>query len=177
MPELEIEFRRAEAHDAERLSTFAARVFPLGGRPGADSADIQAYIATQLTPERFRELIADPNTSVLVAASGREIVGYGVLVRDCRHPQIDAETQAEVRKFYVDPAFHGQGVARHLMRELLLGAANSGAIWLSVFSENPRAIRFYEWAGFSVIGKQDYWVGEDCQKDFVMQYDAAKGAR
>ena len=177
MPESKIEFRRATAGDAAPLSALAARLFPLGGRPGAASADIQAHIATQLTPGRFRQLIADPATHTVLALSGSEIVGYGVLVSNCRHEQIHADAQAEVRKFYVDPAYHGQGLARDLMSELLQAASPSELVWLSVFSENPRAIRFYERFGFHVIGTQDYWVGHDCQKDFVMRRDVEKGSR
>lgn len=177
MPPLDIAFRRASAHDAERLSAFAASVFPLGGRPGAAALDIEAHIATQLNPDRFRELIADPATHVILAMSGEEIVGYGVMVCDCRHSQVEANTQAEVRKFYVDPRYHGQGLADALMRHLLREGDGLDTVWLSVFSENPRAIRFYERCGFRVIGKQDYWVGDDCQKDFVMRRDVAKGTR
>jgi diamine N-acetyltransferase len=177
MPQLDFEFRRATARDAEGLSAFAARVFPLGGRSDAPATDIQAHIAAHLTPERFCELIADPDAVVILASSGPEIAGYGVLIHDCRHPQIEEPTQAEVRKFYVDPQHHGQGLAHRLMRELLQAASPGETVWLSVFSENPRAIRFYERSGFRVVGKQDYWVGDDCQKDFVMRREVEEGTR
>jgi GNAT superfamily N-acetyltransferase len=111
MIQLAIEVRPAKAADAEALSGFAARVFPLGGRPGADPAHLAAYIAAELTPKRFRELIADKNAVLLIAESGGRIAGYAALVHACGNSQIQAKSPAELRKLYVDPRYHGGGVA------------------------------------------------------------------
>ena len=104
--------------DAEALSAFAASVFPLGGRPGADPQDLAHYIARELTAERFRALIQDPNAMLFVAEMADRICGYAVVLRSSPHPQIEGPP-AEVRKFYVSPAHHGRGVADQLMRQAL----------------------------------------------------------
>ena len=41
-------------------------------------------------------------------------------------------------------------------------------IWLAVWEENPRAIRFYEKNGFQKVGVKDFRLGSDVQHDFVM---------
>jgi ribosomal protein S18 acetylase RimI-like enzyme len=175
MIQLAIEVRPAKVADAEALSGFAARVFPLGGRPGADPAHLAAYIAAELTPKRFRELIADKNAVLLIAESGGRIAGYAALVHACGNSQIQAKSPAELRKLYVDPRYHGGGVADALMRELLRATeAACEAIWLSVYSENARAIAFYTRSGFRLAGEHDFLVGEDRQKDFLMRRDVAK---
>ena len=159
--------RRPSASDAEALAAFSSRIFPLGGRPGADPADLDAFISTELTPARFRTWAADPNALLQISEYAGRIAGFAMLLRQQRHPLIAKEDIAELRKLYVDPAFHGSGVADHLTRELLQEAAER-PVWLSVFSENPRAIRFYQRWGFVVVGEQDFIVGKDHQKDFLM---------
>ena len=171
--------RPAVPAEAEALSVFAAKVFPLGGRPGADPADLEAYFAAELTPDRFRALSQDPGVVLLVAESERQIAGYAALVHDCKHPKLPANSPAELRKLYVVPDHHGRGVADALMRELLLAVRTSAdVVWLSVFSENARAIAFYQRWGFRLVGTHDFLVGEDRQKDFLMQRDAdSKGTQ
>lgn len=172
MPDVPITIRRADDNDAETLSGFAARVFPLGGRPGADSTDLAAYISTELTRERFRSILANPHSLLLLAESGSSLAGYGLLVHQSANPQIDAHAPEEVRKLYVDPRYHGRGVADALMRDMLIAVApECDVIWLGVFSENSRAIAFYERWGFRRIGTQHFLVGDDRQKDFLMRRD------
>lgn len=177
MSQLAIAFRLATLDDAEALAPFAARLFPLGGRPGAAPAHIDAYIAAELTPERFRQWILDPAALILLAETDNDIIAYAMLLLNQAHPQITAQSPAELRKFYVDPSFHGQGVANTLMHETLKFAHNCDIVWLTVFTENPRGIRFYERSGFRIVGSQDFWVGDDCQKDFLMSLDLEKGTR
>lgn len=170
-----LDFRRAVAADADSISVLAIATFPLGCPPGTDPADIAAHAARELTPERFRAYIADPAATTLVAHSGDELAGYAIFVRGEVHPLLAegpaavAPSQcAEVRKFYVDPRFHGSGIAQELMRRELEEHADAAVIWLSASAANPRAQIFYGKFGFEVIGTQQYRVGNDLQDDLVM---------
>jgi|SRR5579859_5553440 len=173
MSALGICVRCAMHEDAEALSAFAAAVFPLGGRPGADPLDLAHYIAAELTAERFRTLIENPNAILLVAETGDQICGYALVLRSSPHPQIEGVAPAEVRKFYVAPAYHGRGVAGELIREALASLERDrlAVVWLSTYSENPRAIAFYKKWGFHIVGTQEFLVGADPQKDFLMRRD------
>lgn len=177
MPEPEISVRRATVVDAEALSRFSAEVFPLGCPANTSPDDLANYISEELTPERFCALLQDNRVVILVAETQREIAAYTLLARGVCHSQVQCPNQSELRKFYVRAKFHGRGVADVLMAELLALAANDGTLWLSVFSENRRAISFYERWGFRVIGTQDFLVGADYQKDYVMQREAKLSAR
>jgi ribosomal protein S18 acetylase RimI-like enzyme len=46
-----------------------------------------------------------------------------------------------------------------------------GSIWLTVWENNGRAIRFYERWGFQKVGVYDFVVGRDIQKDLVFLRD------
>jgi len=165
--------RCAMSDDAESVSAFAAAVFPLGGPPGADPLDLAHYIATELNPECFRTLIENPKAILLVAEMAGHIGGCVLVLRSSPHPQIEDVAPAELQRFYVAPALHGRGVADELMRQALasLGRDRLAAVWLSVYSGNPRAIAFYKKWGFHVVGTQEILVGSDRQKDFLMRRD------
>lgn len=163
--------RTANPSDAHALSLFAASVFPLGC-PETAPGDLTAYISAELSPQRFRALLEDRNITVLVAESSQCIVAYMVVAKLSPHASLPpTPTPAEFRKLYVDPAFHGTGLSDALIQLALsvVGAEGLRPVWLSVFSENPRAISFYKKWGFQIVGSQEFLVGTDRQKDFLMQ--------
>ena len=174
--------RRATPADAAALSAFAASVFPLGC-PETVPSDLAAYIAAELSPSAFRAMLENSNVLVLVAetpadrqaaAETKRIVAYMVALRSSSHPHISRPTSSEFRKLYLDRAYHGSGLADQLMRSALtiLHADSPLPIWLSVFSENSRAIAFYKKWGFRIAGQQEFVVGTDRQKDFLMLREA-----
>jgi ribosomal protein S18 acetylase RimI-like enzyme len=165
--------RCATTDDAEALSAFAAAVFPLGGRPGADPLDLAHYIAGELTAKCFRTWIENPNAIMFLAEMEDQICGYVLVLRSSPQPQIEGGASAELRKLYVAPSHHGRGVADELMHQALASLERDcrAAVWLSVFSENPRAIAFYKKWGFRIVGTQLFLVGADPQKDFLMRRD------
>ncbi len=159
--------------DVEALSAFASAAIPLGGPPGADPLDLAHYIAAELTAKCFRTWIENPNAIMFVAEMADQICGYVLVLRSSRHPQIEDFAPAELRKLYVAPARHGSGIADELVRQALtsLERDRRAAVWLSVFSENPRAIAFYKKWGFRIVGTQLFLVGADPQRDFLMRRD------
>ena len=180
MTESGIFLRRATLADAEALSRLSERVFPLGCPANTNPQDLAQHIANELTPQRFRVLLEDDHRVVILLAETRsELAGYALLVRQSTNAQVQSSVQCELRRFYVEAAYHGRGVADALMKELLAIAAGQreSAIWLSVHSENQRAIAFYKRWGFRIVGTQDFLVGSDPQKDFVMQREATLCAK
>jgi len=170
---IDICVRNAITDDAEALSAFAAAVFPLGGPPSADPLDLAHYIDAELTAQCFRTWIENPNAIMFVAAIADQICGYVLVLRLSPHPQIEDAAPAELRKLYVAPARHGSGIADELVRQALTSLEHDrrAAVWLSVFSENPRAIAFYKKWGFRIVGTQLFFVGADPQRDFLMRRD------
>jgi ribosomal protein S18 acetylase RimI-like enzyme len=64
----------------------------------------------------------------------------------------------------------GRGASVILLEQCLAQARDWGCdvIWLAVWENNPRAMRFYEKNGFRVVGKTLFRLGGDIQHDFVM---------
>ena len=174
MPENVITVRPATVTDAEKLSRLASVTFPLGCPADTDPKHLEQFISTELTPERFREFLADSDVTILLAEVADELAGFTMLVRGCAHPQIAAERPIELRKFYVDAAHHGRGVAQALMQAAQSLLDEHDGAWLSVYSGNARAVSFYRKWGFEVVGTHYFNVGGDPQKDFVMRREGRK---
>jgi ribosomal protein S18 acetylase RimI-like enzyme len=70
----------------------------------------------------------------------------------------------------VDRALHGSGAAQQLMAGVLAYAAAAGhdGVWLQVWEQNPRAIRFYAKAGFTDAGDATFRIGEQVDRDRVL---------
>jgi ribosomal protein S18 acetylase RimI-like enzyme len=180
MTQPKISIRRATVADAEKLSRLSETVFPLGCPTNTNPQDLAQYFAKELTPQRFRVLLNDADrVLIVIAETPTELAGYVLLVRDSSNAQVKSSDQCELRRFYVEPAYHGRGVANALMKESLaiMTDERESAIWLSVHSENERAIAFYKRWGFAIVGTQDFLVGSDPQKDYVMQRSATLSAK
>lgn len=64
----QVSVRLARHHEAAALADLAARTFPLANPPGADPANIAAFIANNLTAMHFAAYAAHPNARLVVAA-------------------------------------------------------------------------------------------------------------
>ena len=156
--------RPATAADAEALARLAARTFASACPPHTPQAAIDAHVATQLTPERFREDLA--RTRVFVIDDGLELSGYLMLAFDPPPISTTWTNPIELRRIYVDAP--GSGVAAALMETALDQARGHDVIWLGSNQLNVRAIRFYSKHGFQIVGNRTFTVGGVEEADYVM---------
>lgn len=168
--------RQAARGEAAVLHDLAALTFPLACPPSTTESAKAAFIEQHLSRAAFESYLADPQRLVLVAAEGEALVGYAMLVHgEPSDPDVARAVQgrptAELSKLYVHPAQHGGGVAAALVEHALRAAAAQGAVsvWLGVNIHNARANRFYEKAGFAVVGRKGFLVGEVVEDDFVRE--------
>ncbi|HEX5725606.1 MAG TPA: GNAT family N-acetyltransferase [Longimicrobiaceae bacterium] len=163
-------FRRAEAGDAAALSAFASRLFEDTYAQQNTPEDMRAYMAENFSPERQAAELADPATLYLLGEADGRLAAYVQLYAGPAPPSVAARAPLQIARFYVDPQWHGQGLAGEQMRACLAHAMSAGhdVIWLAVWKQNPRAIRFYEKHGFAIVGTTTFVLGADVQEDHVM---------
>ena len=167
----DVTVRRGSPEDAERLSTFAARIFHESFAADNDPADMAAYISTAFTPARQGAELADPTNTCLLAEIGDELAGYALIKSGDDAPEcVTIRPSAELSRLYVDRRWHGAGIAGLLMDRVLDDARRRGArgIWLGVWEHNVRAVRFYAKYGFADIGSHEFVLGSDVQTDRMM---------
>ena len=77
----------------------------------------------------------------------------------------------EIERIYVLQAFHGTGLGQRLYDKAIEIALQYQLdyVWLGVWEENKRAIRFYEKNGFVTFSRHIFRVGEEEQTDLMMK--------
>jgi ribosomal protein S18 acetylase RimI-like enzyme len=163
--------RRATVKDAEALSEIGARTFFETFAADNTPEDMRMFLESTWRPDLQRAEILDEGLDTLLAcdASGA-IAAFAQLRVNHPPPGIVVRAPVELKRFYVDKPWHGQGLARALMNAAEEAARARGAreFWLGVWERNPRAQAFYQKCGFRKVGKQTFVVGTDPQTDDVM---------
>lgn len=162
--------RHAGPDDAAALAALGARTFQDTYAAFNTRENMAAHLAATFTRERQQEEIETPHTLILVAERDHELIAYAHVVRDIVPPQVGDGHALEIKRFYVDRAWHGCGVAQRLMTETIAAAAVRGAatVWLTVWTQNPRAIAFYRKVGFRDVGEYPFRLGNEVQTDILM---------
>ena len=76
-----IDVAAAAEADLPELADVAARTFPLACPPSVTPDNIAAFIDENLSEERLRDYLADPDRAMLAARDDGRIVGYVMLIR------------------------------------------------------------------------------------------------
>lgn len=162
--------RYAQPSDAEGLSAFGRRVYHDTFAPDNNPADLAAYLDSAYTPERQLAEILDPGMVTLLLERDGRLAAFAQLRSTETEDCVVAAHPIELWRFYVDPAWHGKGLAAELMAAAEENARERGAdtLWLGVWEKNPRAQAFYRKCGFSVVGSHIFVLGSDPQTDLVM---------
>jgi putative acetyltransferase len=107
---------------------------------------INRYGAALGDVDDFQRQYGPPGGTFLVALDGQQIIGTGAIRR------LDDET-AELRRMWLLPDYHGQGIGYRLAAALFAFARAAGyhRVRLSTSDVQRRAIRFYERLGFYPI--------------------------
>lgn len=131
--------------------------------------DLDAFLA-KFTPEAWQSELDDPRYALLVAETGGEPIGY-VKLGPLTLPVDANAAAAELRQLYVLKGQLGSGVGAALMDWALAEAKRRdlGEIYLTVYTDNHRARRFYERYGFVPVGRYDFMVGSHADEDIIMK--------
>ena len=153
--------RRGTLDDAEALALLATRTFLETYRDFEEVQDNADYVADHFQVPAVAALLADPQATTLLAASGADLAGYAVLRAGSTPSCVTGEKPLQLERFYLAEAATGRGEGTRFLRAVQAEAHTLGAltVWLGVYHRNARAIRFYESRGFHQIGERDFPFG------------------
>lgn len=168
----DVSIRPASPQDAAAIADIGARVFDATFAHTCSQEDMDTYLADNFTPAVITAELADPAKSFYVACVGAKVAAFLALNKDSTEPCIEhipAQERIEVQRLYADPDVQGRGVARLLMEAAMRIVREQGYryAWLGVWENNVRATKFYEKFGFGRVGEHEFWLGNDCQLDYI----------
>jgi GNAT superfamily N-acetyltransferase len=169
-PPAGLRIRRATLADAPLIASLGAETFVTSFGAKNTPENLAKHLANAFGEEIQRRELTDPAITYLIAELEGRTAGYAQ-VREGDAPEcITSPAPVEVRRFYVLHDFHGTGIAQALMDACASEARQRGGrtLWLGVWDQNPRAIRFYTKWGFEDVGGQTFMLGDDPQQDRVL---------
>lgn len=164
-----VTYRTATQRDAEALADLGVATFTDTFGHLYDPNDLTIFLQNH-SPEHWQKELNDPAFAVRVAEVDGRLVGYAKL----GPPHLPFEPRgeaAELRQLYVLEEMKGRGVAKALIEWIIDRARERRAdhLYLSVFTDNHRARRFYEKWGFEPEGTYAFMVGTHADEDIVMR--------
>jgi len=133
------------------------------------SEDLAAFMA-KFTLDRWQSELADPSFAYRIAELDGMPVGYAK-IGPMDLPADHGDRPIELYQFYLLNEARGRGIAQDLMAWVIDTARAMGGeeLFLSVFTENHRARRFYQRFGFAEVGPYHFMVGSQADEDIVMR--------
>ena len=166
----EIIVKEATAADAALIADLSRQTFYDSFAADNTKADMDKFLNETFTREKLMEEVGAPGNTFLLAYDGDEAVAY-VRLRDATDTKLLIYgTALEIARIYAMQTSIGKGVGSALMQRCIDIARqrNAKVIWLGVWEKNPRAIAFYTKWGFEKFSDQDFVLGDDLQKDWLL---------
>ena len=155
------------------LQDIAIRTFGETFAATNSEENINAYYARCFNEETLRRELRDPEAQWFFIEYSGDLAGYLKVNTGRAQTEPDKADGFEVERIYVLKAFHGTGVGTALMEHAILLGKEMGKryLWLGVYEENFRALRFYGKFGLEEFGEHVFMMGKQPQRDVLMRME------
>lgn len=157
--------------DLTQLQEIGRKTFAETFSENNTSENMQKYLEEGFSTTKLTEELNDKNAAFYFAELDGKIIGYLKINTGQSQTELKDEKALEIERIYVLKEFHGKKVGQLLFEKAIQIAKdkNMDYVWLGVWEENPRAIRFYEKNGFVAFDKHIFKLGNDEQIDILMR--------
>jgi diamine N-acetyltransferase len=157
-----ISIKKAKPADCSIIAAIG-RVSVAESHEGSSSEDdMNAFLDRNYTPEAIKEDLADANNIYYVLYYDGKPAGFSKIVFHVSHPDIASKNVAKLDRIYLLKEYFGLKLGLELLtfNIKLARTNNQSGIWLYAWIGNERAVDFYQKAGFTIIGRYQYYVNE-----------------
>lgn len=161
----------ATLSDAELIADISRETFYESFAAQNTKSDMDKFMSEQFTKEKLMAEVGENGNHFLIAMEADIIAGYAKL-KDGTNSDLQSDNAIEISRIYAGTSFIGKGVGKGLMKASIAMARSmkKDYIWLGVWEHNHRAIDFYTKFGFSKFSEHDFLLGDDLQRDWLMQF-------
>ncbi|MGM0934684.1 MAG: GNAT family N-acetyltransferase [Bacteroidota bacterium] len=166
-----IRIEKLGIEDLEPLQKIGKQTFEDAFGSQNTKDNMERYLESNFSKEKIRTELLDKNSEFYFAKMDQQIVGYLKVNYGDSQTEFQDEKALEIERIYVIQEFLGKKIGQILYDKAIEIAKkrNSDYVWLGVWEENPRAIRFYEKNGFIKFDEHTFDLGGDAQTDILMK--------
>ena len=166
--------RRAVPGDADALSRTASATFTEAFGHLYPDEDLQDFLRTHYAVAECERLLADDAHAAWLLEDAGVAVGHA-LAGPCGMPHPEATPRdGELKRLYLARDAQNGGWGGQLFENALAWLERDGPrrIWISVWSGNLGAQRFYTRRGFAKVAEYEFPVGRVRDHEFMFRRDA-----
>jgi ribosomal protein S18 acetylase RimI-like enzyme len=170
-----INLRKATLADSSNLQQIGQQTFFETFGASNSEQNMKTYLEEGFSLEKLTAELQNSHSAFYFAELDHRIIGYLKVNVGASQTELQEERALEIERIYVVQAYHGKKVGQVLYEKALQLAREAQAdyVWLGVWEENPRAIRFYQKNGFVEFDKHIFTLGDDEQTDIMMKLPLA----
>lgn len=163
--------RKVNIGDIQELKEIGILTFAETFSSVNSEENMKEYLENGFSTEKLTAELTDRNAEFYFAELDGKTIGYLKVSVGQSQTEIKDENALEIERIYVLKEFHGKKVGQMLYDKAmeLAKAKNVDYVWLGVWEQNLRAIRFYGKNGFVAFDKHMFKLGNDEQTDIMMK--------
>lgn len=157
--------------DLELLQKIGRKTFEETFSDSNSEENMRNYLEEGFSKEKLTVELNNKNSEFYFALLNKEVIGYLKVNFGESQTELKDRKALEIERIYVSKEFHGKNIGQLLYDKAIQIAKQKNAeyVWLGVWEENLRAIRFYKKNGFVEFDKHIFKLGNDEQTDLMMK--------
>lgn len=162
---------KVPAEEVEALQKIGKKTFLDTFAQHNSENNMKNYLEESFATAKLTAELSDPDSSFYFAKHHGEVVGYMKINVAAAQTEIRDARSLEIERIYVSKDFQGRKVGQLLYERAIEIAKEKDLdyVWLGVWENNARALRFYEKNGFKQFGQHVFRLGDDEQTDIMVK--------
>ncbi|WP_339661779.1 GNAT family N-acetyltransferase [uncultured Polaribacter sp.] len=165
--------RKGTIQDIEKLKEIGTLTFTETFSLDNSQENMNAYLEDAFSTENLKVELNDQNAEFYFVELDQKTIGYLKVNIGTSQTEKKLKNALEIERIYVLQEFHGKKVGQILYEKALELAKMKDVetVWLGVWEQNLKAIRFYTKNGFVPFDKHIFKLGYDEQTDLLMKLE------
>ena len=133
--------------------------------------NMDKYLSESLSSSQLLKELNNENSQFYFASLSNNILGYLKVNFGTAQTELEDINALEIERIYVLKEFHGKQIGQLLYQKAIEIAKERDLnyVWLGVWENNQRAIRFYLKNGFVEFNRHLFKLGDEEQLDIMMK--------
>lgn len=167
----EILISKVPTEEVEALQKIGKKTFLDTFAQHNSESNMKNYLEESFATAKLTTELSHPDSSFYFAKHQDKVVGYMKINVAAAQTEIRDARSLEIERIYVSKDFQGRKVGQLLYERAIEIAKEKDLdyVWLGVWENNARALRFYEKNGFKQFGQHVFRLGDDEQTDIMVK--------
>ena len=166
-----ISVKEATVNDAEVIGKLSSETFFETYSWYNTPENMKEYTQKHFSVEKTKSDFTEANTHFFLANLKDEVIGYAKL-RVFEHPEeLNGKRHIEIERIYVQKKHQDKKAGYAIIKKCIDFSREKSyeVIWLGVWEQNLKALKFYERVGFEKFGVHMFQLGNDVQNDYLLK--------